>query len=608
KSKYFHSYCSDVGRQVTAELRTLWAATIRNLKIKLPLLILDEAHHLKNAHTRVASLFGTEEASADAKELSSRGQLAEVFERMLFLTATPFQLGHYELISVLDRFRGIGWSSFPTPKASREQFDQKLDDLRDRLDLAQEAANRLDSAWEKLTPGDMVVTERVFPDTESWWAAIPKDQVGITSSAQVAVARFREAQEKMRAAEEALRPWIVRHVKAGFLPGSNIERRRRLIGSAIVPGNENDGLDGLQVAGEALLPFLLAARAVASSPESRPVFAEGLASSYEAFLHTRQQRRNEKAEKNARRKQTVKVLDDDDIQEGITAVNDVEIDWYLDRIRHTLAEAGQAAPTAHPKLGSTVKRVIDLWRSGEKVLVFCHYIATGRALRQSISDALLQEINSLGAQRMGCSAESVSEELERLGKRFFDRDSPVRHGLDSAMGKVIRDYKNLKDDRDAILDIVRRNLRTPSFLVRFFPLGEKWTARSVEMALQERYGSEVSLEAMLRAFFEFLDRCEAEERQNYLAALDRIQTGTHVGADIRKTFGDDELDKGKSGTLIPNVRLANGQMLAETRQRLMLTFNTPFFPEVLISSSVLAEGVDLHLSCRHIIHHDLCWN
>ena len=22
----------------------------------------------------------------------------------------------------------------------------------------------------------------------------------------------------------------------------------------------------------------------------------------------------------------------------------------------------------------------------------------------------------------------------------------------------------------------------------------------------------------------------------------------------------------------------------------------------------MAEGVDLHLNCRHVIHHDLCWN
>ncbi len=40
----------------------------------------------------------------------------------------------------------------------------------------------------------------------------------------------------------------------------------------------------------------------------------------------------------------------------------------------------------------------------------------------------------------------------------------------------------------------------------------------------------------------------------------------------------------------------------------MLAFNTPFYPEVLVASSVMAEGVDLHLDCRHTIHHDLDWN
>ena len=40
----------------------------------------------------------------------------------------------------------------------------------------------------------------------------------------------------------------------------------------------------------------------------------------------------------------------------------------------------------------------------------------------------------------------------------------------------------------------------------------------------------------------------------------------------------------------------------------MLTFNTPFYPEVLVASNVMAEGVDLHLNCRYVIHHDLCWS
>lgn len=56
------------------------------------------------------------------------------------------------------------------------------------------------------------------------------------------------------------------------------------------------------------------------------------------------------------------------------------------------------------------------------------------------------------------------------------------------------------------------------------------------------------------------------------------------------------------------MRLANGGVRADTRRRLMLAFNTPFFPEILVASSVMAEGVDLHQDCRHVIHHDLDWN
>ena len=57
-----------------------------------------------------------------------------------------------------------------------------------------------------------------------------------------------------------------------------------------------------------------------------------------------------------------------------------------------------------------------------------------------------------------------------------------------------------------------------------------------------------------------------------------------------------------------NVRRVYGDTRQETRDRIMLTFNTPFYPEILIASSVMAEGVDLHLNCRHVIHHDLDWN
>ena len=90
-------------------LRTMWPSTLAKARFRSPLLILDEAHHLKNPATRLASLFVTDDAQDDAGTIT--GALDGAFERMMFLTATPFQLGHHELLNVIGRFRGVAWKT-----------------------------------------------------------------------------------------------------------------------------------------------------------------------------------------------------------------------------------------------------------------------------------------------------------------------------------------------------------------------------------------------------------------------------------------------------------------------------------------------------------------
>lgn len=98
-----------------------------------------------------------------------------------------------------------------------------------------------------------------------------------------------------------MRPWVIRHLKPRTLPrGSEAvppKRREVLIGASIRDNAPLPGDPGLEVDGEALLPFLLAARAqvalatrAAEGIHKRALFAEGLASSYEAYLETRQGR------------------------------------------------------------------------------------------------------------------------------------------------------------------------------------------------------------------------------------------------------------------------------------------------------------------------------
>ena len=54
------------------------------------------------------------------------------------------------------------------------------------------------------------------------------------------------------------------------------------------------------------------------------------------------------------------------------------------------------------------------------------------------------------------------------------------------------------------------------------------------------------------------------------------------------------------------VQLVDGS--TNDRDRHFLGFNTPYRPEILVATSVGEEGIDLHRECRHVIHHDLCWN
>ena len=53
------------------------------------------------------------------------------------------------------------------------------------------------------------------------------------------------------------------------------------------------------------------------------------------------------------------------------------------------------------------------------------------------------------------------------------------------------------------------------------------------------------------------------------------------------------------------MRLAKGEVRQDAD---CCSRSTLRCPEILIARSVLTEGVDLHLNCRYVIHHDLCWN
>jgi superfamily II DNA or RNA helicase len=563
-------------RQINQALNHIWLQCLKGLDNRLPLLILDEAHHVKNPN-RLARLFDNEEAEQDADAL--QGPLGNIFENMLFLTATPFQLGHHELLQVLSRFEGVRWPS----ALARRSFDQQMDTLRCALDRAQGSALRLERAWARIDPLDSTIVEALtsFEPQDSQPEAL-------RSALQIAV----DAGKDIEDAETLLRPWVIRHVKP-----DRAERRLYRPGKTVLDDVMSNS--GIPVAGAATLPFLLAARAQAiaslqgndGEKATRRYFAYGLASSFETYADTR---RNRVAE-----------LDDvaDDNQSPVEI--NKQLRWYLDRITAALPDEAHDSWVSHPKVQATVRRVRELWRNGEKVLVFCFYVETGRALRAHISRSLREEVLRRAAEglRLNPADETaVLEELDRIGDRLLRVDSRGYASFRTKIRSLLTEFDDAT--RDQVADVAIRFMRTPSFLVRYVDLSRTTKVDDLLAGL-DRTMSGTTLTDRIRSFADTLNRKVEQERSEILQALTGIQTGGIVST--AADFDPSERSLRRE-ILMPNVRLANGSVRQETRRRLMLAFNTPFFPEVLVASSVMSEGVDLQHDCRYVIHHDLDWN
>lgn len=550
-------------------LRGVWQEALRHLDARLPLLILDEAHHVKN-QTKLADLLSSKDAHADLDSLKP-GELGSVFERMLFLTATPFQLGHHELLSVMRRFDGVRW----TRQRDRDRFMRDMDELSDALDAAQTRNVEFEQAWKRLpiALNETCRTQTSFDLND-----------GLDPALQSVLTLGRSAESAVHEANTRLRPWVIRHLRA---------RRRDHLAGASIAGAPSE--TGLAIPESSSLPFLLAARAQALSSLHRKgsavgkLYAYGLASSFEAYRSTRSD-------------------DISAVRDEIGPVDDAgstpQLDWYVQQIDNALPAADANSWVAHPKMKATVDKTVELWLGGHKVLVFCYYRRTGEALRQRISDEMRRSLYRRAAEALGIDPHNegiARQAIDQLSDRLLRSDSSGYRRLHAEILAVSTDLRQADpDSADTYADRVARFMRSDSFLVNFTELQPDLTADQLIDGFRNHQLHGETLRDRVGYFASYLAERESGERHHILEELRGIMTG-----DIRAgSVSDDE----QPAHLLPNVRLANGAVSTQQRQRLMTAFNTPFFPDVLVASQVMSEGVNLHTYCRHIIHHDLDWN
>lgn len=561
-------------------IQEAWSTILGYAPISSPLLIMDEAHHVRH-DGRIAGLFASGADSGLAHTGMEPGALAGKFDHMLFLTATPFQLGHRELVNVLSRFDGVRWPS----AAQRQEFTRTLQEITATLDSFQASAHRTQKLWSRLTPIDVSNLPR------DWWEPQSKlPESGSQNSKIIGVrSAIAELEKRTHQAEKQLRPWVVRHTRE-----DRSKRRRSHPGDSIRLGGEPNS--GLSIDSESMLPFLLAARARSlaidkrlGSAQARAYFAEGLASSFEAYKDTR---------KNRDALETAPMT--------ATSFNDhPHLEWYLNWVERSMPRHNSADASRHPKVRATVDRAMDVWNQGEKVLIFCFYRETGRTLRREISAAMERELYKQAATILKvdpADRQAIAERIGRSSDNIFSTDSVPRKQLENQLVSMGRTASLNEPEISAFTGAVIRFMRTTSFLVQhILPHGTGTRALFPALEATDAHGR--NFLSRLQSFVTRLSQLSESQRENALDALNHIQTGQYM------TMETDE-DEGDSHTtmILPNVRLANGSVKQKTRNILVSAFNMPFFPDILISSSVLSEGVDLHWECRTVIHHDLDWN
>ena len=142
--------------------------------------------------------------------------------------------------------------------------------------------------------------------------------------------------------------------------------------------------------------------------------------------------------------------------------------------------------------------------------------------------------------------------------------------------------------------MLRRMVRSRGFLARFI-LDDLGPRRDIDDD-----GADDDRTALIHRRYQTPPAAGESARERFDAYLETLQKAVGLEEQIAAY---DEASRNRD-----IVTRVTGSVASSERDRLFTGFNTPLVPEVLIVTTVGQEGIDLHRECRHVVHHDLPWN
>jgi hypothetical protein len=703
-------------KRLSDELDDLTRVALASDLSRLPLVVIDEIHNLKNENVQARRHLET--------------LLKDRVYRMLGLSATPFQLRHNELISLL-KLR----NTLHLPPDRHASLYTAVEGLKGAMESSREAGDKFRRRWCALRPRDEALI------AECWQAVINAEPAAQSSLVQQirpprivhAIKAAIDLYQVNREMQNHLCPFVIRH---RHLRGY----REHFVGERadvnIEHGTQHfSWAPGMEVRGNGELAHYLMMRAVALAKDEKglPGLGAELTGSYRHLVETSA------------------------VWKKLANPTNQLLCGYRAVLENMIAKPD--ADREHRKVKATVERALGFFKRGQKTLIFCVFTKTAETILEQVQDAIDDYLNEVRSRVFGDGTS-----FENFRRRFFNRREPLfsliqdhpllgevsnRHrGIPPSLRLTIENLRevvellvshgelsgNEKADRRLLLAATEQvavnkwrgtsegkmwisavlancieledRMTDPKWLEAREPLSRSERAGRVRRELDPEARSDTNdpldveqldegttinagngsqdkeVEAWLRRlredaigqviapYFrtgiiassftrlpllaahhgdllhkydlttravagqvfrrvlmaeEFLLRYLADiERDNterwadYLAERyvkpieghletlrDRVQAylETLVRARNNKALLSGYHAAAENRNV---VQLVKGE--TQNRDRYFLGFNTPYRPEILISTSVGQEGIDLHRECRHVIHHDLCWN
>lgn len=159
-------------------------------------------------------------------------------------------------------------------------------------------------------------------------------------------------------------------------------------------------------------------------------------------------------------------------------------------------------------------------------------------------------------------------------------------------GQIVKAVRNVVLRPDVVIRLMtdetcRSRLNSKSDLATHFPL-------LTEQLFIQKLGGQT----IMNRVTDFLDEL--------LKAAGSIDIQISEESRRKALFGGALLKHDKDEPTV--VKSLTGKVSGDRRSQICQAFNSPLLPDALVCTSIGQEGIDLHLYCADVIHHDLPWN